>query len=120
MIRKHSKNVLPKLKERADRALQDYFRRHKTKCEMCGGRYEVAHHFIHKKLSNYLRYDENNLIFVCQSCHSKFHSFPEPTYPIRVQQMRGQEWLNYIESHRHLEKKFTRSELEEIIKKYGV
>jgi len=118
MIRKHSKNPLPKLKEKADRALQDYFRRVKTKCEMCGGQYQVAHHFIHKKLSSYLRYDERNLIFVCQSCHSKFHSFPEPTYPAKVLQMRGNEWLEYLETHRHLGKKFSRDELEALIEKY--
>ena len=119
-MRRNSLRPLPKLKDKADRALQDYFRRHKSECEMCGGQYQVAHHFIHKKLSNYLRYDIANLIFVCNPCHSKFHSFPEPTYPAKVYKMRGDEWLDYIETHRRLMKKFTREELEEIIRKFSV
>lgn len=117
-IRKHSLRPLPKLKFLADKALQDYFRRYKTKCELCSNPYQVAHHFIHKKLSSYLRYDERNLIFVCNSCHSKFHSFPDPQISIRVLKLRGDEWNEYLESHRHLIKKFTRDELQEIINKY--
>ena len=116
--KKIKRKTIGKLKEEADRAMQDHFRRIKTHCEMCGGQYQVAHHFIWKSQSNYLRYDEKCLIFVCNKCHSKFHAFPDPTYPIKVYKMRGLEWEKYIEDHRHLVKRDNRLEIEEIIKKY--
>src|SRR3990167_10965619 len=106
-----------KLKAEADRSLQDHFRRIKKYCGLCGGIYQVAHHFIWKSQSNYLRYDEKCLIFVCNKCHSKFHAFPDPTYPIKVYQMRGAEWAEYIEKHKRLYKKDDRVELMSIIKK---
>jgi len=107
-----------KLKQRADRALQDHFRRIKTRCELCPNPYQVAHHFIPKSSSNYLRYDEKNLIFVCQPCHSKFHSFPDPLIAIRVEKLRGKAWVKWIENHRHLLKKDSRIELNKILEKY--
>ena len=108
-----------KLKLEADRALQDHFRATKTHCELCGGQYQVAHHFIWKSQSNYLRYEVKNLIFVCNRCHSKFHAFPDPMYPIKVHQMRGEEWTKWIEDHKRLLKSDNRKELEELLKKYG-
>lgn len=109
-----------KLKVEADRAMQDHFRRVKTHCEMCGQPYQVAHHFIWKSQSNYLRYDEKNLIFICNKCHTKFHAYPDPLYPIRVYKMRGKEWEEYIESHRRLLKSDNRAELMGLIAKYKV
>lgn len=118
-LKKKSKlKSIGSLKIKADRTQQDYFRRIKEKCELCYNPYQVAHHFIHKSSSNYLRYDEKNLIFVCNSCHSKFHSFPDPMIAIRVERLRGQDWVKYIEEHRHLFKNDNRAELQEIINKY--
>ena len=108
-----------KLKAKADRAMQDYFRRIKTHCELCPNPYQVAHHFIWKSQSNYLRYDEKDLIFICTKWHSKFHAFPDPTYPIKVANLRGPAWVAYIEKHKRLLKSDNRAELEEIIKKYS-
>src|SRR3990167_10692320 len=107
-----------KLKAEADRSLQDHFRRIKKYCGLCGGIYQVMHHFIWKSQSNYLRYVEKNLIFVCNKCHSKFHAFPDPTYPIKVAKMRGQKWVDYIDSHKHKLKSDNRAELQSIIDKY--
>lgn len=117
-LKKKKLKTIGKLKEEADRCFQDHFRRVKTHCEMCGWPYQVAHHFIWKSQSNYLRYDEKNLIFICNKCHSKFHSFPDPDYPIRVYKMRGKKWEEYIEKHRHLLKIDNRKELESVIVKY--
>lgn len=116
-----TKKKLPaigKLKSKADRTVQDYFRRIKEKCELCSHAYQVVHHFIHKSQSNYLRYDEKNYIYICNSCHSKFHSFPDPLIAIRVQRIRGDKWVEYIEKHRHLLKKDDRTELNGIIERY--
>ena len=107
------------LKKLADYALQDHFRRIKTKCELCPNSYQVAHHFIKKSQSNYLRYNEKNLIFICNPCHSKFHSFPDAEMGIRVLKLRGEKWYNYIKENRHKIKRDDRKELETIIKKYA-
>ena len=120
MKKKSSKRKsMGKLKSEADRAMQDHFRRVKTKCEMCGGQYQVAHHFIHKSQSNYLRYDEKNLIFICNSCHSKFHRFPEPMMAIWAERLRGTAWVKYIEKYRHTLKRDNRVELIAIKEKYS-
>lgn len=107
-----------KLKAKADRAMQDFFRRIKTHCEMCGEQYQVAHHYIFKSQSNYLRYEEKNLIYICQKCHYKFHNNYTQTMVAKVIKIRGQEWADWIEDHRRLLKSDNRKELLEIIKKY--
>ncbi|MCR4330229.1 MAG: HNH endonuclease [Candidatus Roizmanbacteria bacterium] len=119
--KKKTKKKLPtigKLKSTADRTVQDYFRRVKEKCELCFHAYQVVHHFIPKSLSNYLRYDPMNFIYICSKCHSKFHSFPDPMIGIRVERIRGDKWVEYIEKHRYLLKKDNRAELNGIIEKY--
>ena len=103
------------LKKKADKALQDHYRRVVKCCELCGKSFQVAHHFIHKSQSNYLRYDKENFIFLCNSCHSKFHSFPEPTMAIRVLQIRSKKWYDYIQRNRHKIKRDNRKELEELL-----
>ena len=110
------------IKAKADRALQDSFRRNNPgkKCEMClVNDFQVMHHFIWKSQSNFLRYDEKDLIFVCNPCHSKFHAFPDPTYPIKVAVMRGPEWVEYIEKNKHKLKSDNRIEIMGIIEKYS-
>ena len=110
------------LKKKADRAVQDAYRRDNPgkKCEMClVNEFQVMHHFIWKSQSNYLRYVEKNLVFVCNPCHSKFHAFPDPTYPIKLAKMRGPEWVEYIESHKRKLKDDNRKELITIIDRYS-
>ena len=120
--RKKAKRIsIGKLKEQADRALQDWYRRHYPNkfCEMCNvSRFYCMHHFITKASSNFLRYDTRNLVFVCKGCHSKFHKFIEPTYPITLRQSRGLEWVEYIEERRYLKKYDNRKELEKLINYY--
>ena len=122
-MKKKKLKEIGKLKEEADRALQDAFRRNNPgkKCEMClVNEFQVMHHFIWKSSSNYLRYVEKNLIFVCNPCHSKFHAFHDPMYPIKVHKMRGPEWTEYIEKHRHKLKSDNRAQLQEVIERYKV
>ena len=107
-----------KLKEEADRAMQDHFRQVKTHCEMCGGKYQVAHHYIFKSQSNYLRYEEKNLIWVCQKCHYKFHNNYAQTMVAQLIKQRGQEWSDWIEARKRLLKSDNRAELEKLKTKY--
>ncbi len=43
-------------------------------CEACGSETQVAHHWIEKSRSSYLRYVLDNLIGLCHSCHAKIHN----------------------------------------------
>ena len=43
-------------------------------CEVCGQETTVGHHWIENSRSNNLRYNPENLIGLCQSCHYKIHN----------------------------------------------
>jgi len=112
-----------KLKKKADRAVQDGERKKYPgrRCEIpgCPNLYEVIHHFIPKSLSNNLRYDPKNFLYICSPHHSKFHSFAEPSMNIIVYKLKGEEWFEYIQQNRHKVKRDNRAELLEIISKYN-
>ncbi len=109
-----------KLKEEADSKLQNWHRATypEKRCEICGGQYEVLHHYIFKSQSNYLRYVIKNLIFVCHKCHYKFHNNYAQSAVAQIIKQRGQEWSDWIEAHKRLLKSDNRVELNEIISNY--
>ena len=111
------KLTIGKLKAKADRKFQDFYRG--GKCEICGQPMFCLHHFIEKSRSNYLRYEIRNMVKVCLSCHYKFHH-PDPVNSLNelIKRIRGKAWVGWIESHRILEKRDNRKELERIIKQH--
>lgn len=119
-LRKHSKNPIKKLKTKADYALQCYFRKKSLDCSGCGKKADIVHHYILKSVSNYLRYDEKNLIPLCQHCHSLIHFYGKgKIIEGKVAVERGKEWLDYIEEGQKKHIVLTKVFLENIIKKYG-
>jgi len=105
-MRKVGKNPKSKAQHEADKLLQQYLTKKNPRCECCGSPVYCGHHFIEKSKSNILRYDLENLIPVCLSCHSKFHNqfgFSYLTYNIIADTIkrRGQKWHKYIEQTRH-------------------
>lgn len=120
-IRKVSKNPLKKLKDKADRQLQDAMRIKYAghPCENCGKPFEVSHHFIEKSQSSFLRYDEKNLILICHACHFLIHrGSGRALFDLKIREKRGKEWSDYIikgaKEYLFLGVKY----LEGIIKKY--
>ena len=97
-LRRKSKDPRKKAKDDADRALQDWYRAKypKNRCEACGGQFEVMHHFIAKSQSNYLRYDDRNLIFLCQGCHYRHHNVGDQKIMSTVILKRGEKWHKEI------------------------
>ena len=63
-----------KVMKKADALLTPIVKKNCPKCEACGHETEVAHHWIEKSRSNFLRYDFRNLIALCHSCHAKIHN----------------------------------------------
>lgn len=65
---------LKKLRDQCDSKLTPIIKKQSPACESCGAHAEVAHHWIEKSRSNFLRYDLRNLIPLCHSCHAKIHN----------------------------------------------
>jgi 5-methylcytosine-specific restriction endonuclease McrA len=105
--------------DRADRALQDYYRALHLKCEVCGAPADLMHHFIEKSRSNYLRFNEINLVPLCKKCHFKHHNTGDTTIHAIIIQKRGQKWLKkIIELSRIKRLPFSVKEIIEIIDFY--
>jgi len=101
-LRKKSKNPENTAKDRADRALQDSYRRNypNEKCEVCGGKFDLMHHHIEKSNSMFARWMQpKNLIFICKECHQAIHfgnADPVGVYSIG----RSVYWMNEIREMR--------------------
>jgi len=67
-------SVLGKLQKEADKLNQLRNKRLYKLCEACGGQNQVGHHWIEKSRSANLRYRQENMIPLCNSCHSKIHN----------------------------------------------
>jgi 5-methylcytosine-specific restriction endonuclease McrA len=93
-MRRKSKNPRRKAQEEADTALQNYFRRNfpDKKCEACGAPFQVMHHHIEKSKSNAGRYYHDNLIFLCNACHSRIH-FQDHNVVATYSARRGEKWV---------------------------
>lgn len=73
-LRKKGKSITSILQKECDKLLQQVNQYHHRKCEACGNQNEVGHHWIEKSRSNYLRYVLENIVPLCNSCHSKIHN----------------------------------------------
>ena len=94
-LKRKSRSELKKWGDKADRALQDWYRKEYRgkKCEGCGRRFQLMHHFIEKHLSAGLRFEHDNLIFLCSRCHTSHHLGGNAAVMAKVILCRGQEWL---------------------------
>lgn len=132
-LRKVSNRPTKALNDRANRALQDWYRwnyRDRDRysgliqvdvlCEACGKPFEVMHHFIEKSQSIGLRFEPDNLIFLCHGCHFRHHRTGDQSIMQNVILGRGLAWLKKIRKMK-LERQrgaFSKSELEALIEKY--
>jgi 5-methylcytosine-specific restriction endonuclease McrA len=120
-LRRKSKNPLKRLKEKADRALQDWYRAEYEgeKCEACPAEFELMHHHLPKSQSNYGRYKQPaNLIFLCKKCHNALH-FGMYDVVSKYSLGRGKEWekeINHIRQQTDFRLKTTY--LNEVIEYY--
>ena len=88
-------------------------------CIACGMYNKLqAGHYVPQKGGSFLRFDEWNVNGECQGCNG-FDQFHLIGYRKRLIEKIGIDAVEYLEDNRHKVKKWTRSELEEIIKKYS-
>ena len=120
-MRKISKNPIRLLKIKADRALQDWFRREYLKklCECgCGRKFDLMHHHNEKSKSNAGRYNHDNLVFLSKFCHDSlmYSNVVRDRYILR----KGEDWLKrMILLAREKMSPFSIKELKEFIKIYA-
>jgi hypothetical protein len=112
--RKH-RTELELLTEKADRALQDYYRTLNLKCLVCGAKQQVMHHY-HPKTGNWgLRYEPTNLIPICQKCHTSHHLSQETIVQDMIILKKGIGWLTDLNALR-LKVKGQRPDKEELLR----
>jgi 5-methylcytosine-specific restriction endonuclease McrA len=87
-----------RLRNQADKLLQEICRALYKKCLVCGGAYSCGHHFFPKSTCAALRYNLNNIIPVCVKCHCRIHSSDDPTINARIIKIKGWEWLEDLEA----------------------
>lgn len=71
-------NKLAYYRNKADKAMQEYYRKQKLKCAGCGQPAQLMHHYFPKSIAASLRYDEDNLVPACSKCHYRHHEASSP------------------------------------------
>jgi len=119
-LRKVSKDPRTVQQKKTDRALQDWFRSEYShaRCEVCKAPFQLMHHFVEKSQSTNLRYDHDNLIFLCHKCHAKHHQFGDTEIAGTIILQKGGEWFKNLHIKKRIDKRYTIKELREIEAKY--
>ena len=86
--------------KKCDSLMQDINRLRFETCEVCGNRNEVAHHFITKAQSSFLRYDFRNLCNICHKCHFNIHIRQDSSIQAKILWNRGKVWHDWLEKVR--------------------
>ena len=70
-------------------------------CEICGEPAVEMHHFVPRSRSRLLKFDVENAVPLCKSCHTKIHYSGNEGEATRMEEIikkkRGKKWQNYIE-----------------------
>jgi 5-methylcytosine-specific restriction endonuclease McrA len=92
-----------KVRDKCDGLLTPIVKKQTPQCEGCGMPTQVAHHWIEKSRSLFLRYDLRNLIALCHSCHAKIHNrfgnSVTGSYDVatKIIKQRGKKWKETME-----------------------
>src|SRR6056297_3094444 len=83
-------------RKKADKLMQKWGMLRYKECLICGGKLSCLHHYYPKSISLALRYDKDNLIPICKSCHFAHHCKNEPEIHIEICKIKGKEWINRL------------------------
>lgn len=126
IIRTRKKTPLPLLLKKAEKVFNAYIRKRDAEgeffqCISCGNIFPLdrmnAGHYVPVHNGSVFRFNEWNVNGECQGCNG-FDQFHLIGYRKRLVDKVGIEAVMFLEDHRRDKKKWTRSELEEIISKY--
>ena len=104
-------------RKKADKLMQMWGRLNYTKCLICGKKMSCLHHYYPKSSSSTLRYDEDNLIPICQGCHFRHHN-GDPSIHNTVNEKKGKAWLKRLQSKKEGYIKTNIQYYKDIIEKY--
>lgn len=119
-------DTIPKLTAKAQKVFNKYVRERDSEngyftCISCGRTLPIeqmnAGHYIPQKNSSFLRFNEYNVHGECISDNG-FNEFHLINYRKNLINKIGQEMVDWLEDNQRTIKKWTRSELNEIIEKY--
>ncbi len=113
---KRKSNKLRRLIKLADKLYQEKYIRLKPKSIISGNSTEVIHHFIQKKQSNNLRYNEKNGVPLTNAEHFAHHTKGDPEIVMTIVKRMGGKWYNDLQIARRTICKFNIGYLESIIK----
>jgi 5-methylcytosine-specific restriction endonuclease McrA len=100
------------LRNKTDSLLTPWMKKKHKKCLLCSAPVQVAHHHVHKSQSSRLRYEEDNLVWLCGKCHCALHN-NESYYASKIVATRGLEWFARLEKMKREIVKTDRSFYEE-------
>ena len=83
-------------RKKADKLMQEWGRKTYKKCMVCNKKMSCLHHYYPKSTSSRLRYDEDNLIPICQGCHFRHHN-GDPSIHNMVNEVKGPIWLKELQ-----------------------
>ena len=117
------KKSLPKLLKIAEQVFNRWVREERDKddlCISCGKHHEDydAGHYVPQGSSSFLRFHEWNVNKEGKGCNS-FDKFHLVGYRKNLIKKIGLENVEWLEENRHIVKKWSRTELEEIINRYA-
>lgn len=95
-VKKPRKQTASSVRNQADKLLTPLIIKMYPKCLLCNNPTQVAHHHIHKSKSTRLRYEINNLVPLCHSCHLALH-MNESYHASRIVEIRGLDWFRDLE-----------------------
>jgi len=120
---KKTKNKRKALINKLDKAFQIWGRAEYTFCFICGGGYSCLHHVVFKSQSTKLRWDKQNGLPVCQSCHFRIHTQQKIIDDWKIEDTMsnrfGDDWKRYIkENSRIHDYKPGIKELEDLLEEF--
>lgn len=116
--RKRKQHSISQLKKQADKVFSLWIRNRDKRCVLCGSTKQLQNgHFVSRGI-NILRYDERNCNACCSVCNIwKNGNMVE--YSAFMRRKHGPDIIETLLKEKQKLHQFTRSELEDIIKKYG-
>jgi 5-methylcytosine-specific restriction endonuclease McrA len=110
--------TIEQIKKKLDRLIQEKNVPLYPRCFVCGNPTHAMHHYIQKSQSMNLRWDERNLIPLCQHCHCSHHISGNPRIHQIIIKKKGHAWADELERDRRVIFKATVSNLKEKLKEY--
>lgn len=99
-LKKVSKTNITTLRNKCDKLLTPIIIKRHPRCLLCNNPTQVAHHHVHKSKSFVLRYDFDNLINLCHSCHLALH-MDESYYASKIVSIKGLNWFSGLEKRKN-------------------